>query len=257
MKGLLIALAILAAIGIPSVILIARSKAADTQSASPVSEVVPTTAPTLAQTSTSTPADSSAEGDLMAKKSPSPTTAPTATPTTGAVKYSGQPLPAPTMMIDKTKKYSAVLTTTAGTITVALNASSTPITVNNFVYLAKAGLYDNTIFHRVISGFMIQGGDPQGTGMGGPGYRFNDEQFTGEYKRGTIAMANAGPNTNGSQFFIMHADYALPKNYVIFGSVTKGLEVVDAIATAATKPGGEGSTPVTPVKVTSVQIVEN
>jgi cyclophilin family peptidyl-prolyl cis-trans isomerase len=103
---------------------------------------------------------------------------------------------------------------------------------------------------------MIQGGDPIGNGTGGPGYTFADEPFTGEYTKGTIAMANAGPNTNGSQFFIMHSDYPLPKNYVIFGKVTKGLEVVDKIAEAPTKPGGEGSTPITPVKITSIQINE-
>ena len=92
--------------------------------------------------------------------------------------------------------------------------------------------------------------------MGGPGYKFADESFDGEYERGTIAMANAGPNTNGSQFFIMHADYALPPNYVIFGKVTSGLEAVDKIATAPTKPGGEGSSPVAPVTVESVTINE-
>lgn len=177
-----------------------------------------------------------------------------------------QPTPEPTnstttmqeSSIDTSKTYTAILKTDKGTIEVALNASATPITVNNFVTLAKKSFYDGTIFHRVLKGFMIQGGDPTGTGAGGPGYKFADEPFTGEYTRGTIAMANAGPNTNGSQFFIMHADYPLPKNYVIFGKVTKGLEVVDAIATAPVKtgPGGEPSTPVTPVKVTSVEILE-
>ena len=104
---------------------------------------------------------------------------------------------------------------------------------------------------------MIQGGDPTGTGSGGPGYRFNDEKFEGEYSRGVIAMANAGPNTNGSQFFIMHKDYPLPKNYVIFGKVTKGLEVVDKIAEAPTvQDGMENSKPVNPVKILSVKIEE-
>ena len=103
---------------------------------------------------------------------------------------------------------------------------------------------------------MIQGGDPKGTGSGGPGYSFADEPFTGEYLRGTVAMANAGPNTNGSQFFIMHKDYSLPKNYVIFGNVTSGIEVVDKIAIAPTQPSGEGSTPVNPVKIESIEIIE-
>lgn len=164
----------------------------------------------------------------------------------------------PILQIDKTKKYSAVLKTTVGEVTVELNAAKTPITVNNFVSLSKSGFYNNTIFHRVIKGFMIQGGDPKGDGTGGPSYKFDDEPFDGEYTRGTIAMANAGPNTNGSQFFIMHQDYKLSKNYVIFGNVVKGLEIVDKIATAEVTagPSGEPSKPVTPVKITSVEILE-
>ena len=123
--------------------------------------------------------------------------------------------------------------------------------------LAKQGFYDDVIFHRVIPGFMIQGGDGQfgkksslskdRVGTGGPGYKFEDETFTGDYHRGTLAMANAGPNTNGSQFFIMHADYGLPKNYTIFGQVTKGLEVVDTIAGA---PRNSRDLPDEPVAMT-------
>lgn len=163
---------------------------------------------------------------------------------------------APSMMIDANKTYTAVLATSVGKITIRLNAKETPITVNNFVYLARNKFYDNTIFHRVIKGFMIQGGDPDGNGSGGPGYTFEDEPFSGEYSRGTLAMANAGPDTNGSQFFIMHQDYGLPKDYVIFGTVTEGLDMVDKIATAPVKPGGEGSSPVEPVTVESVTIIE-
>ncbi len=164
----------------------------------------------------------------------------------------------PEMLIDKSKKYTAVLNTTEGKISILLNASETPVTVNNFVFLAREGFYDNTIFHRVIEDFMIQGGDPEGTGRGGPGYRFDDEEFKGSYVRGTIAMANAGANTNGSQFFIMHNDYNLPHAYVIFGKVTDGIDVVDKIATAQVKPsfGGEVSTPVNPVKILSIEIEE-
>lgn len=164
----------------------------------------------------------------------------------------------PIMIIDQKKTYTAIMKTSAGDIEIALNVNMTPVTVNNFVFLAKKNFYDNTIFHRAIKGFMIQGGDPQGTGAGGPGYQFNDEPFTGEYLRGTLAMANAGPNTNGSQFFIMHADYPLPPNYVIFGKVIKGLDVVDKIAEAPVEmsPSGENSKPVTPVKVLSVEISE-
>ncbi len=154
------------------------------------------------------------------------------------------------------KHFEVTLQTTEGPIVIALNSDQTPKTVENFVTLSKKGFYNNTIFHRVIKGFMIQGGDPQGTGMGGPGYKFADEPFTGSYTRGTIAMANSGPNTNGSQFFIMHADYPLPPNYVIFGHVVQGMDTVDKIATSPTVPGGEGSRPVNPVKITSAEVVE-
>lgn len=163
---------------------------------------------------------------------------------------------APKMQIDKSKIYKAILSTTEGDVTISLYADKTPITVNNFVYLSQKGFYNKTVFHRIIKGFMIQGGDPEGTGAGGPGYKFDDEPFEGEYKRGIVAMANAGPNTNGSQFFIIHKDYDLPKNYVIFGEVVDGIKVVDKIAEAPVKPGGEGSTPVNPVIIESVEILE-
>ncbi len=161
----------------------------------------------------------------------------------------------PPLTIDPAASYTAVLNTSAGTITVELLAGEAPNTVNNFVFLARQGFYDNVIFHRTIEGFMIQGGDPTGTGGGGPGYRFADEPVQRPYSRGVLAMANAGPNTNGSQFFIMHADYPLPPNYTIFGQAVAGLETIDAIATAPTLPGGEGSTPENPVVIQSVEIV--
>lgn len=162
------------------------------------------------------------------------------------------------MEIDQTKQYSAVLHTSSGDITIELNKGQTPVTVNNFVSLARKGFYNGTIFHRVINGFMIQGGDPVGDGTGGPGYRFADEPFTGDYTRGTVAMANAGPNTNGSQFFIMHQTNALPKNYTIFGHVTAGMNVVDDIAEAAVTVSamGEPSKPVKPVTVNGVDVME-
>jgi cyclophilin family peptidyl-prolyl cis-trans isomerase len=163
----------------------------------------------------------------------------------------------PHMQIDVAKAYSATLKTSLGNIVITLFADKTPKTANNFITLARSGFYNNTVFHRVIKGFMIQGGDPKGDGTGGPGYQFNDEPFEGAYSRGTVAMANAGPNTNGSQFFIMHQDYPLPPAYVIFGQVTAGMDVVDAIATAPVKPGGEASSPVTPVVVSEVMITEN
>lgn len=160
----------------------------------------------------------------------------------------------PPQIIDLSAAYSAVLRTSAGSITVELLTEEAPSTVNNFVFLAREGFYDDVIFHRTIEGFMIQGGDPTGTGGGGPGYTFDDEPVQRPYSRGIMAMANAGPNTNGSQFFIMHADYPLPPNYTIFGQVVAGLETVDAIATAPILPEGEGSTPVNPVVIESVEI---
>ena len=157
----------------------------------------------------------------------------------------------------------AVIATELGDIEVDLLTESAPKAAQNFIDLAKKGFYDGVIFHRVIPGFMIQGGDGEHgkkatlnlgrVGTGGPGYKFADEPFTGSYNRGTLAMANAGPNTNGSQFFIMHADYPLPKNYTIFGQVTKGLDVVDKIAAAPRNPR---DLPDNPVAMTSVRITD-
>lgn len=163
----------------------------------------------------------------------------------------------PEMEIDLQKGYTAVVKTSEGDISIELFSADAPKTVNNFVFLARQGYYRDVIFHRVIKGFMIQTGDPTGTGTGGPGYKFADEPVRRQYTKGTVAMANAGPNTNGSQFFIVHgASAGLPPNYTIFGAVTDGLEVVDAIATAPTKPGGERSSPQNPAKIESVEIRE-
>ena len=159
----------------------------------------------------------------------------------------------PPLTIDATKKYTAKISTTAGDMTAELFPGDAPRTVNNFVFLARDGFYEGVIFHRVISGFMIQGGDPTGTGTGGPGYRFEDEPVSKRYSRGTLAMANAGPNTNGSQFFVMHADYGLPPNYTIFGKLTSGEEVVDTIANA---PKNSNDRPHEPVTINSVEITE-
>jgi cyclophilin family peptidyl-prolyl cis-trans isomerase len=155
---------------------------------------------------------------------------------------------------------TAAIQTNKGTIRVELYESDAPKTTENFITLAGKGYYDGVIFHRVIKGFMIQGGDPTGTGRGGEsawGGRFNDEIVAASavyqrgYKKGIVAMANAGPNTNGSQFFIMHADYPLPPSYTIFGRVTDGLDIVDAIATTATATGDK---PVSEVKMEKVTI---
>ncbi len=121
------------------------------------------------------------------------------------------------------------ITTAKGDIVFQLYDKDAPKTVSNFVYLAKGGFYDGLTFHRVEPSFVIQGGDPNGNGTGGPGYQFEDEKVTRSYTRGVVAMANAGPNTNGSQFFIMLADTPLPPNYTIFGEVTSGMNVVDQI----------------------------
>lgn len=164
----------------------------------------------------------------------------------------------PPMSIDPKKTYTATMTTSKGTIAIELFAAEAPNAVNNFVFLAREKFYDGTIFHRIIKDFMIQGGDPKGDGTGGPGYQFNDEPITRDYKRGIVAMANSGPNTNGSQFFIMHGDTSLPKNYVIFGQVTGDLETVDAIADTPTVGNvvGEQSKPTEKVKIQSVAIEE-
>jgi cyclophilin family peptidyl-prolyl cis-trans isomerase len=142
---------------------------------------------------------------------------------------------APDLSIDPSKSYMATLDTNHGEIVIEFHPGRSPLTVNNFVFLANEGFYDGVIFHRVIENFMVQGGDPTGTGRGGPGYKFRDEiEGPGEYTRGTVAMANAGPNTNGSQFFICHSDVALPHSYTIFGQVTSGMDAVDSIATSET-----------------------
>ena len=164
----------------------------------------------------------------------------------------------PEMNIDTNMNYEGVITTTMGTMTVEFFTSDAPVTVNNFINLAKDGYYNDIIFHRVISGFMIQGGDPSGTGHGDmgkyPGYKFEDELDNQRpYEKGILAMANAGPNTNGSQFFIMHVDYPLPYQYTIFGKVTDGLDVIDKIASVET---GEGDRPVNDVVIESVEIKE-
>jgi cyclophilin family peptidyl-prolyl cis-trans isomerase len=160
------------------------------------------------------------------------------------------------MGIDPSKRYTAAIDTTLGELVVALDAASAPKTVNNFVFLALNHYYDGVIFHRIINGFMCQGGDPTGTGRGGPGYKFEDElPKPGRYEVGSVAMANAGPNTNGSQFFIVSgpSGVGLPPLYSLFGKVVKGLDVVDAMQRVATGPGDR---PTDDVVINSVTITE-
>jgi cyclophilin family peptidyl-prolyl cis-trans isomerase len=164
------------------------------------------------------------------------------------------PIP-PEMVIDQEKEYQAVINTSAGNFTIQLFADKTPVTVNNFVFLAKEGFYDDVIFHRVIKGFMAQGGDPTGTGMGGPGYRFQDEfhPSLSHDDAGIVSMANAGPGTNGSQFFITfvptpHLDY----KHTVFGKVIEGMDVVNSIKERDPRDINQPAT-----KIISIEILEN
>jgi cyclophilin family peptidyl-prolyl cis-trans isomerase len=165
--------------------------------------------------------------------------------------------------IDPAKHYTATIDTSLGTMTAELFASEAPNTVNNFVFLARQGFYDGVTFHRVIPNFMAQTGDPTGTGTGGPGYKFADEDIPShrDYEKGTLAMANSGPNTNGSQFFICVADLRgrLPKQYNAFGKVTEGIEVVDSMVAVPLLPGGEGarSKPADAITINKVTVTSN
>ena len=165
----------------------------------------------------------------------------------------------PDMVIDTEKKYVASMVTNKGTVVFELFDDEAPKSVNNFVFLAREGYYDGVIFHRIVKNFMIQGGDPTGTGRGGPGYRFQDEPVTRDYVPGTLAMANAGPNTNGSQFFIVQGRTAgIAKDYNIFGIVTEGLDVVNTIADTPVTRGasGEPSQPVEEIIIETITIEE-
>ena len=147
---------------------------------------------------------------------------------------------APEMGIDPSKRYTATMETSMGTLVIALDPIAAPITVNNFVFLAAQHYYDGIIFHRIINGFVCQGGDPDGNGRGGPGYKFVDElPKPGKYQIGSLAMANAGPNTNGSQFFLISgpSGVQLPPAYSLFGQVVKGLDIVEMMQNVPTGPG--------------------
>lgn len=161
------------------------------------------------------------------------------------------------MCIDPSKRYTAEMVTSEGTLTIALDPAAAPKTVNNFVSLARYHYYDGLTFHRVIQGFMLQGGCPEGSGRGGPGYRFEDElPKPGRYELGSLAMANAGPNTNGSQFFVISgpSGVGLPPSYSLFGKVVKGLDLVDKMEKVPTGPGDK---PTQDLVIESVTITEH
>ena len=159
----------------------------------------------------------------------------------------------PEMGIDPSKRYTATMDTSLGTIVIALDAVNAPGTVNNFVFLALHHYYDGVIFHRIINGFMCQGGDPTGTGTGGPGYRFKDEPVKQRYQLGSVAMANAGPDTNGSQFFLISgaSGVGLPPQYNHFGQIVKGMDVLEKMQSVKT---ARGDRPVEDVVINSVAI---
>ena len=185
-----------------------------------------------------------------------PAAAASATPTATA------PVTAPAVTSSSVKNFmhNVTIVTSKGTIVFETYDADAPNTVNNFITLADKGFYNGLIFHRVILGYLIQGGDPTGTGTGGPGYKFADElnpstpSYQAGYVRGTVAMANSGPNTNGSQFFIMQKDTPLPHSYTIFGKVISGMDVVDAIAAMAVDGSDK---PLTPITMTSVTVAQN
>ena len=165
----------------------------------------------------------------------------------------------PALILDPTMRYSATIKTNHGDMTLELFPAEAPRAVNNFVFLARDGFYDGGGFHRVIKDFMIQGGCPKGDGTGGPGYRFPDEEVKRSYVKGTLAMANSGPNTNGSQFFIIHgAQVSLPPNYTIFGQLTGGEDTLETLATVPVSAGsgGEASRPAEKLEIHGVEIDE-
>jgi cyclophilin family peptidyl-prolyl cis-trans isomerase len=192
--------------------------------------------------------------------------------TAAATAACGRPVPAPIdvrrsypspppMRIDPSTRYTAVLTTSCGRIVIALDARAAPMTVNNFVFLARNRFYDGLTFHRVVPGFVIQGGDPAGDGSGGPGYTFADELPRDGYRPGSVAMANAGPDTNGSQFFIVTGDASgLANDYSRFGRVVRGLGVarrIESFADPAADPNDPSTqAPTKPVYIESVRVSE-
>lgn len=237
----------------------------------PLAACGPTAAPAPTPTRTTPPTLAPAAGQVsggltnIPKPAASPSPSAAASPVAGgAVVSSSNPRQfnaPPAMQIDANKKYTATIETSQGTMKAELFASEAPKTVNNFVFLARQGYYEGSPFHRIMKDFMVQTGDPVNrNGTGGPGYRFEDEPVRRPYERGTLAMANAGPNTNGSQFFIVHGtSVGLPPNYTIFGKLTEGLDTLDKIANTPVgpSPSGERSKPQSEITINSVKIDES
>ena len=205
------------------------------------------------------PPPTATSGDpLRIADTPTPPSVSTPTPslvTAGGRTFKQYAQP-PLMTIDPAAGHTAIIRTNKGVITLELFASEAPTTVNNFVFLAREGFYEGVLFHRVIRDFMIQTGDPTGTGAGGPGYDFKDEPVTKSYDPGIVAMANRGPDTNGSQFFIVHGtDVSLAPAFTIFGRVTLGMDTVDQLANTPVRPSATGEVSV-PMEILRIQSVE-
>jgi cyclophilin family peptidyl-prolyl cis-trans isomerase len=223
-----------------------------------------TTTTTVSQGTSSTVSTKTAtpvQTTTLKTTAPPSTTASPAASSTATIKQWTQP---PSMQIDTSKKYTATFETSLGSFKIELYAQESPKTVNNFVFLSREGFYNGVIFHRIIKDFMIQTGDPKGTGMGSPGYKFADElPPKHKYEPGIVAMANSGANTNGSQFFICTGPTAanlnqMP-NYTQFGKVIEGMDIVMKIASVQTVLGADGnmSKPVNPPVIKSISITES
>jgi peptidyl-prolyl cis-trans isomerase B (cyclophilin B) len=217
-----------------------------------------------APTASTAPSAPSAEPTATATGEPSADPSAEPSPEPGTCRYPSTDEPAsrqapvpPEQDVEQQQAYTATLTTSQGPIVLSLDTAGAPCTVNSFRSLAEADYFDGTTCHRLTtSGIsVLQCGDPTGTGTGGPGYAFADENLEGAtYPRGTVAMANAGPGTNGSQFFLVYGDTSLPPNYTPFGTVTAGLEALDTVAAGGSNPPGDGK-PVIPVDIMDVQVV--
>lgn len=226
-----------------------------TDTAAPVSTAVDAYASTTVagDASTTVPGDTATPSDFVYGTTECP-------PVEGAATQTQEFSDSFALCIDPTKTYTAVVKTNMGTYSAVLDAAKAPGTVNNFVSLARNKYFDGTTCHRAIPGFMIQCGDPTATGSGGPGYKFADElPASGEYKIGSLAMANSGPDTNGSQFFVISGDQgvSLPPSYTLFGQVTEGLDTTVVALDAAGNPSSNGVPPLKEITIESITITES